>query len=230
MNAILLASGYGKRLRPYTRFTPKCLIKVKGVPLLKIWLNQLERANIKKVLINTHYLSEKIENFLKKNEFRIKIELSYEKKLLGTAGTLIKNINFYENRTGLLIHADNYCQEPILNVIRKHKQRPRDAIMTALTFSTNDISSCGIFKVDKKNLVLDFFEKPKGNYKNIGNIANGAIYVLSENFFNIARKKFTKAKNFSEDIIPKIKHKIYCYHVKKKLIDIGSIKNYNKVK
>ena len=53
MNAILLASGYGRRLRPYTKFTPKCLIKVRGVPLLKIWLNKLERANIKKVLINT---------------------------------------------------------------------------------------------------------------------------------------------------------------------------------
>ena len=80
MNAILLASGYGKRLRPFTKFTPKCLMKIRGVPLLKIWLNKLERANIKKVLINTHYLSKKIENFLQKNDFNLKIELSYEKK------------------------------------------------------------------------------------------------------------------------------------------------------
>ena len=102
--------------------------------------------------------------------------------------------------------------------------------MTALTFSTNDVSSCGIFKVDKKNLALDFFEKPKIAKKEIGNNANGAIYVLGKTFFEISKKKFVNAKNFSEDIIPKIKEKIYCYHTKKKLIDIGSIKNYNKVK
>lgn len=230
MNAILLASGYGKRLRPYTMFTPKCLMKVRGVPLLKIWLNKLEKANIKKVLINTHYLSHKIVNFLEKNDFNIKIYISYEKKLLGTAGTLIKNINFYENKPGLLIHADNYCQESLLNLIKKHKYRPRGAVMTALTFSTNDVSSCGIFKIDKKNLALDFFEKPKLAKKEIGNNANGAIYVLDKTFFEISKKKFAKAKNFSDDIIPKLKKKIYCYHTKKKLIDIGSIKNYNKVK
>ena len=230
MNAILLASGYGKRLRPFTKFTPKCLIKVRGVPLLKIWLKKLERANIKKVLINTHYLSKKIENFLQKNNFNLKIELSYEKKLLGTAGTLTKNINFYENKTGLLIHADNYCQESLLNLIREHRNRPKNTIMTALTFSTNDVSSCGIFKVNKKNLVLDFFEKPKFLENGLEKKSNAAIYVLSKSFLDLYKNNFSRAKNFSEDIIPKIKKKIYCYHTKKKLIDIGSIKNYSKVR
>lgn len=230
MNAILLAGGYGKRLRPLTNTIPKCLVPINGVPLLKIWLKELEKAKINSVLINTHYLNKKVEYFIKKNKFKIKIKLSYEKKLLGTAGTLIKNIDFFNNENGLFLHADNYCKEPILNLIKKHNSRPSKTIITVLTFTTKKASLCGIFKLNKKNIVKKFYEKPQLQLNNIGNIANGAIYVLSRDFLKLARKKFLMAKNFSEDIIPHLSNKIFCYHTKKTFLDIGTLDNYKKVK
>ncbi len=57
MRAILLAGGYGKRLKPITNKIPKCLVKINDVPILEIWLNKLYNANVREVLINTHYLS-----------------------------------------------------------------------------------------------------------------------------------------------------------------------------
>ena len=75
MKAILLAGGYGKRLRPLTNKIPKCLVKINNIPLLEIWINKLYNANVKEVLINTHYLSEKVEKFIKKKKFKIKIHL-----------------------------------------------------------------------------------------------------------------------------------------------------------
>ncbi len=228
MKAIILAAGYGRRLLPLTKSTPKCLVKIKGVPLLKIWLKELEKSKIKSVLINTHYLNKKIENFVKRNKFNLNIYLKHEKKLLGTAGTLIKNLDFFDKEEGLFLHSDNYCKEPITNLLNEHKNRPANAIITAMTFSTKDVSSCGIFKINKKKVVEKFYEKPKKDI--YGNIANAAIYVLSKKFIMLAKRKFKNANNFSEDVIPKLNKKIYCYHTKKTFLDIGTLESYKKVK
>ena len=64
IKALLLSAGLGTRLRPLTNHTPKCLIKVKGVPLLETWLNKLEKLGCEEVLINTHYLGDLVKEFL----------------------------------------------------------------------------------------------------------------------------------------------------------------------
>ena len=50
MKAFILAAGMGKRLRPYTLNTPKCLIKIKGRPLLDLWVDKLLKAGVKKYI------------------------------------------------------------------------------------------------------------------------------------------------------------------------------------
>ena len=65
MKAILLAAGFGNRLLPYTKETPKCLLKIKGEPLLGLWLEKLLNLGIDEFLINTHYLFIKILKFIK---------------------------------------------------------------------------------------------------------------------------------------------------------------------
>ena len=224
MNAILLAAGYGTRLRPMTNKIPKCLVKINQIPIIERCINKLEEASIEKVLINTHYLNDKVRNYLKKKKFKIKIKITYEKKLLGTAGTLLKNLNFYENYDGLLLHADNYFDESLVNLINYHKKRPQNCLITALTFKTENPSSCGIFKINSKKIVKEFYEKPKK--KKLGNLANAATYILSSRFLNMLNSKFNKAKSFSDDILPSLKDSIYTFETKKNFIDIGSLKNY----
>ena len=56
MKAILLCAGKGLRLRPYTYNIPKCLMPIKGKPLLEIWLEKLSNAGITNFLINTHLI------------------------------------------------------------------------------------------------------------------------------------------------------------------------------
>ena len=95
LRALLLAAGFGKRLRPLTLNTPKCLVKVNEKPILEEWIEKLESIRTQKVIINTHYLHEKVNQFLKTQKFRnINIDIFHEQKLLGTAGTLIYNHKF----------------------------------------------------------------------------------------------------------------------------------------
>ena len=60
MKVLILAAGYGKRLRPFTEKLPKPLIKVKNKPLIYWNLKKIKKAGFSNVVINTHYLSNKI--------------------------------------------------------------------------------------------------------------------------------------------------------------------------
>ena len=93
--AILLAAGLGTRLRPITENTPKCLVEIAEKPLLRYWIDYLDSINCESVLINTHYLSDQVEKYVNQiSNIKMEIKLVYEKELLGTAGTLIKNFDF----------------------------------------------------------------------------------------------------------------------------------------
>ena len=60
MKAVLLSAGYGRRLRPLTNKTPKCLVDICGRPLLELWFDMLRSQGIYDVLVNTHFLQDKI--------------------------------------------------------------------------------------------------------------------------------------------------------------------------
>jgi len=223
MNALILAAGYGKRLRPITDKLPKCLVKIKDKILLNMWLEKLLSVGVDKILINTHYLSDQVENFLKDSVYSKKIKIVKEKILLGTAGTLNANINFFDKKDGILLHADNYCVENLDSLIDAHKKRPQGCLMTMLTFKSSNPSSCGIVSLDERGVVKDFNEKVKENY---GNVANGAVYVLSNESIEIIKNKFSHTKDFSTEIIKNFLGKIYTYQTTKFFTDIGTLKEY----
>ena len=142
IKTILLAAGLGTRLRPLTYQTPKCLVEINGKPLLGYWLLKLNQLGCNEVLINTHYLNEKVERYLSQVSFEnMKITTTYEKKLLGTAGTLLKNIDFYRDSLGLLIHADNFTNDPLDKIVNTHISKPNDCLFTMLTFQTDNPQS-----------------------------------------------------------------------------------------
>ena len=66
MQALILAAGLGTRLKPITNHTPKCLVEINGRKLIDIWLEKLSYIGVEEYLINTHHLSEQVEEHLKK--------------------------------------------------------------------------------------------------------------------------------------------------------------------
>ena len=158
--ALLLAAGFGTRLRPITLHTPKCLVQVSGEPLLGRWLKKLELAGCDSVLVNTHYLAKQVEDFLKNwQSSKMKIKIVHETKLLGTAGTLLENQEFFKGYTGLLIHADNAMAGDIRCFLEAHRQRQSECQLTMLTFQTDSPSSCGIVEIGSKQVLQAFHEK-----------------------------------------------------------------------
>ncbi|MSQ81168.1 MAG: nucleotidyltransferase family protein, partial [Candidatus Methylopumilus sp.] len=153
------------------------------------------------------------------------VTLVNETKLEGTAGTLIKNLDFFQAKDGLLIHADNYCLADFIAFQEAHHNRPPECLMTMMTFRTDDPSSCGIVDLDERGIVTGFYEKLINPPENL---ANGAIYIISKELFPLLTKKSNEFTDFSKDVIPKLLGKIYTYETNSVMIDIGSPIAYEK--
>src|ERR1700747_3105592 len=97
MKAFLLAAGHGTRLSPYTDSIPKCLLPIRGVPMLEIWLALCRRHRISEVLVNTHAHSAAVVDFLNRWKDGIQVHMIEEPELFGSAGTLRANRQWVES-------------------------------------------------------------------------------------------------------------------------------------
>ena len=220
LRALLLAAGFGTRLRPLTLHTPKCLVPIGGQPLLSHWLHQLELIGIEAALVNTHYLAEQVEDFLARwQQGSMELKSSHEPSLLGTAGSLLANQKFFTGYTGLLIHADNFSQADLGQLLAAHYQRPAGCLLTMLTFTTPRPSSCGIVEIDAEGIVVGFHEKVA---EPPGNRANGALYVFGQQFLDWLASHHPNANDFSTEVLPHCIGNIYTYHTNSAYIDIGT--------
>ena len=226
IRALVLAAGKGTRLQPLTLTIPKCLVSVGGKPLLKRWLESLEDIDCRSVIINTHYLHDQVEDYIKNQDVgKISLKLKYEPKLLGTAGTLYQNRFWFRGCMNLIIHCDNYYDGSLELLLNAHKERSQKCILTMLTFDCDDPSSCGITQVNQDGILTGFHEKSQ-NFK--GTRANAAIYVFEDDFLDwleYERNLF----DISLDIIPKLLGKIQTVHTIDKLVDIGTWERLNKL-
>ena len=109
MKAMILAAGLGTRLRPLTNNRPKALVEVGGRPMLEIALTRLRTFGIREVIINVHHFADKIVDYLRANDFGMRIEISREEVLLDTGGGLKKAAPFFlenpaDSETPFLLH------------------------------------------------------------------------------------------------------------------------------
>ena len=225
MRALLLSAGLGTRLRPITNNTPKCLVPINGTPLLQIWLEHLTAAGIGPFLVNTHYLADQVKAFVEESTFREKIQVTFEENLLGTAGTLIRNLDFFQGEDALLIHADNYCLADFTAFERAHNNRPSGCLMTMMTFRTDDPSSCGIVELDESGVVIGFHEKVEHPP---GNLANGAIYIISHELLKIIETDLNYLTDFSTEVLYRFKGFIFSHEISDVFLDVGTPDRYEK--
>ena len=221
MKAMLLAAGYGSRLGEITQKKPKCLVTVGGQPILGHWLEKLDQLGVNKFYINTHYLSEQVEEYVNQHPLREKIETLYEDQLLGTAGALNKHWHLFDEAT-FVVHVDNYCHDNLDGLIDTFHNRPAKALMSFLVFKSSSPSTCGVVTTDKNGLMSGFYEKQKNPPSNI---ASGAVFLCSVQFFNFFGEIFNSQTDFSAEIMPLMRKKASCYKTNSFFIDIGTPEN-----
>lgn len=108
--AIILAAGFGARMRPLTLTTPKPLVKLNNQPIIYYILEELKKNEITKCFINVHYLSQKIEAYVAKYRAlnkSMEIIVKKEKQILETGGAIKNIIEKDNNKPIIVINGDS---------------------------------------------------------------------------------------------------------------------------
>ena len=189
--AMILAAGFGKRMRPLTHNLPKPLLKIRNKTLLANTINFLKNFGIKEIVINVHYLGEQIVDYINKNNFNISIKIIIEKnKIRDTGGGRLNTINYFSHEPFLVINPDTIWS---LNYLEELKLMEND-------FFSNEKNKCSLLVVDKSksfdiNLKGDFnLENNFINKKNLKYIYTGLQIIRPEIFNNITDHVFSVSK------------------------------------
>jgi len=126
---MILAAGFGKRLMPLTRETPKPLLPVKGKPIIVHIIEKMRDSGFDEIMINLHHLGWKIRDEIGAGEkLGVKVAYSHEEEILGTGGG-IKNVeDFFNGEECFLIHnGDVFSDLPLMELVRRHLLNPASA-------------------------------------------------------------------------------------------------------
>lgn len=219
MRAVLLAAGLGVRLRPLTNTVPKCLVPIRGKPLLGYWLELLLGGGIERALVNTHHLPETVRHFVAESPWRERITLVHEDRLLGTGGTVLKNRDFFQGRAFLVAHSDNLTRFDVQAFIRRHQQRPAGTLITMITFRTDTPQTCGIVEEDPRGVVTAFHEKVANPP---GERANAAVYIFEPGVVEFLAGLGKEVIDLSTEVMPAFLGRICTFHNSDYHRDIGT--------
>ena len=190
--AMILAAGFGKRLHPLTLKYPKPLLKIGNETLLSKTIKLLTNLGIEEVVINVHYLSDQIINYINNSKFKIKTILINEKsKILDTGGGVLNAINHFSNLPFIIINPDTIWSMSYVKEIKK---------MENFFFNNNKIK-CSLLVVRKeksfdRSLKTDFILKNNlikrtQDKNNLEYIYTGLQIIKPETFLNIDKKVFS---------------------------------------
>ena len=176
MKAVILAGGFGKRLRPLTDDRPKPLIELDGVPILSFQIEWLKKSGLNEIILCIGYRKEAIMELIGDgSSFGIKVGYAIEEEPLGTGGALKNAESLLKNDTAFLV-----LNGDIITDIDPSPLRQKVASGALSSISVVPLRSpFGIVDIENK-LVKGFVEKPILREYSI----NAGIYCFSNEIFS----------------------------------------------
>jgi dTDP-glucose pyrophosphorylase len=218
---VVMAGGYGKRLYPLTKETPKPMLHVGDKPILESIISQMRAAEIVDIFVTTHYQSEKIENYFGSGaEFGVNIEYILEDTPLGTVGSLRRLSQV--DRSILLINGDIYSEVEFDKMLTYHSELGADLTLAVKKYEIN--IPYGIVEVVPGQVdVQNFIEKP--TYKLF---TNAGIYILEPSVIREIPKHGRVEMNQLLNILISKNKKLVTFPLLEQWIDIGVPKEYER--
>ena len=174
--AILLVGGFGTRLMPLTKNTPKPMLTVAGVPVTEHQLAMAKAAGITEIVLATSYLSEVfIPYFGDGSQWGMKIKYAVEKEPLGTGGAIRNAAKLLDtNESVVILNGDVLSSHNLSEQIRQHELHNADA--TLHLTQVEDARAFGCVPTDSNGRVTAFLEKMENP---ITNQINAGCYVFN---------------------------------------------------
>ena len=141
--AMVLAAGFGERMRPLTDRMPKPLVPVAGRPLIDHVLDRLAAAGIERAVVNVHYLADQIERHLKSRTAPAIVISDERDKLLDTGGGVVKALGAIGNEPFVHVNSDTIWIDGVKPNLEKLAEAFDPAQMDALLLLAPASTSIG---------------------------------------------------------------------------------------
>jgi len=222
MEAIVLAGGYGTRLRPLTYTRAKSLLPILNKPMIAHLIDSLP-AKVDKVILAVNYRKDQIEQYFKNNDFGKEIIINDEPKPLGTGGAT-KFAEKHITDSFLVLNSDIICSLKLDEMIRFHYKK--NAVTTISLWPVENVSEFGVADVQDAGKIVGFVEKPKPEDAP-SNFINAGAYFLDPMVLDYI--EIGRLVSMEKEIFPQIikdTDRFYGFKIKGYWMDIGRIKSY----
>lgn len=182
MKVVILAGGLGTRISEYTKFIPKPMIKIAGLPMLVHIMNHYSKFGFNEFYIALGYKGNVIKNYFKNKKFSWKINLVDTGKKTMTGGRLKRLKKYLKGESFFLTYGDGLSNVNIKNLLEFHRKNKKLVTLTAV----RPPARFGALKL-KRNLVSYFKEKSRMDEGWI----NGGFFVVSDKFLNFIQNDKT---------------------------------------
>ena len=178
MKAVILAGGFGTRLRPLTCSRPKQLLPLGTSTLIGYLLEQLQQANVSEVILATGHDIKHLQEYLGDGSaYELIVHYSVESEPLGTAGAIKHAESFLQGEDRFLVlNGDIVSDIKYYQLIKHHQQHKATATITL--FKVQDPSRYGVVEITPEGRIRRFVEKPAPGQAP-SNLINAGCYVLN---------------------------------------------------
>jgi len=177
---VITAGGKGTRLSPFTKILPKPLIPINGKPILEIIIEKFKQFKINKFFLTTHFKSRIIEAYLKETYLAPFVKIVYEKKPLGTIGSL-SNLRRVKAKNIIITTCDTLINIDYRSFLDFHLKN-KNAITIAAA-KHDYLIPYGVCNIDKNSQLINLVEKPKYSY-----LMNSGMYIFDKKLLNLMKE------------------------------------------
>jgi dTDP-glucose pyrophosphorylase len=220
-DALIMAGGEGKRLRPLTENTPKPLLKVGGKPIIEYNIDRLKQVGVKNITLSINYLGEQlVEYFGDGKERKLNIEYVKEDKPLGTIGSILL-VNGFQHEDIIVMNSDLLTNIDFKDFYKTYKNSEADMAVAATSYHVD--VPYAVLESDEKNKVLSLKEKPKYTY-----YSNAGIYIIKKKLLKlIPEDEFYDITDLMERIL-EMNLKLVTYPINGYWLDVGKHEDFKK--
>ena len=220
--AIILAGGFGTRLRNAVPDLPKCMAPVAGRPFLFYVINYLRSQGIEKFIFSLGYKHEIIEEWLADQFATLDYVCAIEHEPLGTGGAILLACKKAKGKNVLVANGDTLFKINAEQLVSLHVAKGADCTLSLKPMK--DFDRYGVVELNEDRSIKRFSEKQ--HYES--GLINGGVYALNVEMFS--GEKFPATFSFEKDYLEKFytARKFYGAADEGYFIDIGIPEDYHR--
>lgn len=221
---MIMAGGFGTRLKPLTCNLPKPMVPMANKPMMERIIELLKRHGITEIIPLLYYQPEKIKNYFGDgSKFGVNINYVQASEDYGTAGS-VRNAQDHLDERFIVISGDLLTDFDLTAALNFHQQKK--AALTVLLTRVKDPLSYGVVLTDQEGRIVRFLEKPSWGQV-FSDTINTGIYILEPKVLGYIPLK--KEFDFSKDLFPLLMERgeaLYGYVAKGYWKDVGDLREY----